>query len=168
MLSRSRHQLHAVVGEGIADVNLLHGLHRGDEVVDRAHRLPLEHVEFAPHDGPLLEPPDAEPGIAAEHLALLVGRGVVEPVAEHEPIELGLGEFERAALLDRILRGDYEERGGQDVGLGADRDLPLLHGLEQRALHLWRCAVDLVGKQQVGEGWTFYDAKLARLRIEHF
>jgi hypothetical protein len=37
------------------------------------------------------------------------------------------------------------------VGLAGDRHLPLLHHLEQRALHLGRRAVDLVGEQQVGE-----------------
>jgi hypothetical protein len=33
----------------------------------------------------------------------------------------------------------------------ADRDLPLLHHLEQGRLHLRRRAVDLVGKQEVAE-----------------
>ena len=37
------------------------------------------------------------------------------------------------------------------MGLAADRDLPLLHGFEQRRLHLGGRAVDLVGKHEIGE-----------------
>ena len=37
------------------------------------------------------------------------------------------------------------------MGLVPDRDLPLLHDLEERALDLGRGAVDLVGEQEVGE-----------------
>ncbi len=40
------------------------------------------------------------------------------------------------------------------VAAVAQRHLPLLHGLEQGRLHLGRCAVDLVGEQQVGEHGT--------------
>ena len=37
------------------------------------------------------------------------------------------------------------------MGRVADRDLALLHHLEQRRLHLRRGAVDLVGEQEVAE-----------------
>ena len=40
---------------------------------------------------------------------------------------------------------------GHLVGLAADRDLVLLHDLEQGGLDLGRRAVDLVGQQEVGE-----------------
>ena len=40
---------------------------------------------------------------------------------------------------------------GQDDGLVADGDLPLLHRLQQRALDLGRGAVDLVGQQDAGD-----------------
>ena len=49
--------------------------------------------------------------------------------------------------LDRILCGHDEERIGNDVRRVADRHLVLLHHLEQRRLHLRRCAVDLVREQ---------------------
>jgi hypothetical protein len=41
--------------------------------------------------------------------------------------------------------------GGSSVALALDRDLRLLHHLEQRGLRLGRRAVDLVGQQQVRE-----------------
>ena len=52
---------------------------------------------------------------------------------------------------------------GQLVGVGADSHLPLLHRLQQRALHLGRGAVDLVGQHDIGE-----HRALARLEIAGF
>ena len=50
--------------------------------------------------------------------------------------------------------------------LAADRDLPLLHRLEQRALHLRGSAVDLVGKDEVREHRAERDLELAELLVE--
>ncbi len=55
---------------------------------------------------------------------------------------------------------------GQGMGLAADRDLPLLHRLEQGALDLGRRAVDLVGQDQVGENGPAVGAEFAGLRLE--
>ena len=70
-----------------------------------------------------------------------------------------------ALLLDRVLRGHDDERIGQGVALVADGDLALLHGFEQRALHLGRRAVDFVCQHQIREDWTELGAELARLLI---
>ena len=78
-------------------------------------------------------------------------RRVADPELEHEAVELGLGQRIGALLLDRVLGGQHEERLGQRVGLPADGDLVLLHGLQQRGLGLGRGAVDLVGQHDVGE-----------------
>ena len=86
-----------------------------------------------------------------DDLELLVLARVVDQDVEHEPVELGLGQRIGAFLLDRVLRGQDEERVGQPVPLAADGDLPLLHRLEQRGLGLGRGAVDLVGQDDVGE-----------------
>ena len=40
---------------------------------------------------------------------------------------------------------------GSGVRVPVERDLVFLHGLEQRALGLWRGAVDLVGEHHVGK-----------------
>ena len=77
---------------------------------------------------------------------LLVVLGVVDEDLQHEAVDLRLGQRVRALGLDRVLCGEREERVGSGEGVGADRDLPLLHHLEQRRLHLGRRAVDLVGE----------------------
>ena len=51
---------------------------------------------------------------------------------------------------------------GSGVADAVDRDLPLLHRLEQRRLGLGRRAVDLVGEQQVGEDRTLAEATARR------
>ena len=82
---------------------------------------------------------------------LVLDRGVVDHELEQEAVDLRLGQGVGALGLDRVLRGEHEERLGHAVRLAADRDLVLLHRLEQRGLHLGGRAVDLVGEQQVGE-----------------
>ena len=52
------------------------------------------------------------------------------------------------------------------VGLVADGHLLLLHGFQQRALHLGRGAVDLVGQQQIGEDRSLAGVKVGGLGIE--
>ena len=81
---------------------------------------------------------------------------------QHEAVELRFGQRVGALLLDRVLRRHDEERLGQPVGLLADGDLPLLHRLEQRRLHLGRRAVDLVGEHEVGEDRAALGAELLR------
>ena len=90
-------------------------------------------------------------GHAVQDLPLLLLRGVGDRQLEHEAVDLGLGQRIGAFLLDRVLRGQHQERLGQRIGLVADGDLPLLHRFEQRALHLGRRAVDFVGQDDVGE-----------------
>ena len=92
-------------------------------------------------------------------------RRVVDQDLQHEAIELRFGQRVRAFLLDRVLRRQHEERLGQRVGLVADRDLALLHRLEQRALHLGRRAVDLVGEDEVGEDRALRGRNSPRARV---
>ena len=90
----------------------------------------------------------------------------MQPVTEHESVELRLGELERAALFDGILRRGDDEGRGQRKGVVADGDPALLHRLEQRALDLGRGAVDFVGEQQVREHGAPMDAEFAGPLIE--
>ncbi len=83
------------------------------------------------------------------HLVAL--RRVVDDELEHEAVDLRLGQRVRALGLDRVLRREHEERRRHRVRVVADRDLVLLHDLEQRRLHLGGRAVDLVGEQEVAE-----------------
>ena len=70
---------------------------------------------------------------------------------EQEPVELRLGEGIGALHLERVLRREHEERRIERVALPGDRDLVLLHRLEQAGLGLRRRPVDLVGEDEVGE-----------------
>ena len=89
------------------------------------------------------------------------GGRIVDLDVEHEAVELGLGQRIGAFLLDRVLRGDREERLGQRIGRLADRHFALLHRLQQRGLGLGRRAVDFVGQQDVGEDRPFDEAEIA-------
>ena len=51
------------------------------------------------------------------------------------------------------------------MSLAIDRDLPLLHRFEERALRLGRRAVDLVRKEHVREDGPFVHDELARLVV---
>ena len=88
---------------------------------------------------------------APEHLDLVLLARVSEGRPQEEAVELGFGQRVRALVLDRVLRRDDEERGLEQVRLALDRDLALLHRLEQRRLRLRGRAVDLVGEKEVGE-----------------
>ena len=53
-------------------------------------------------------------------------------------------------MLDRVLGCQHPERFGKSDRFVADGDLSLLHRLEQRALDLGGCPIDLVGKENAG------------------
>ena len=53
-------------------------------------------------------------------------------------------------MLDRVLGRQHPESIRQRDGFVSDGDLPLLHGLEQGALNLGRCSIDLVGEEDAG------------------
>ena len=96
----------------------------------------------------------------------LLGLGrVADDDLHHESVDLGLRQGVGALGLDRVLRREDEERVRDLVGLAADRDLALLHDLEQRALDLGRRPVDLVGEQQVREDRPERRPELARLLV---
>ncbi len=78
---------------------------------------------------------------------------------EQEAVELGLGEGIGALHLERVLGREHEERRIEREALAGDRDLVLLHRLEQRGLRLRRRPVDLVGEDEVGEDRSGLEAE---------
>src|SRR2546423_1613863 len=52
------------------------------------------------------------------------------------------------------------------MGLTANGDLPLLHGLEQSALNFGRGAIDFVGEDQIGENWALVSGEFSCLRLK--
>ena len=47
-----------------------------------------------------------------------------------EPVKLGLGQRERALVLDRVLRGQHDERSRQGICHAVNRHLALFHRLK--------------------------------------
>jgi AcrR family transcriptional regulator len=84
-----------------------------------------------------------------------VGGGrIAEFDAHQEPVELRLWQRKGPNLVRRILRRHDEEWVRERMRDTVHGYLALFHGLEQRALRLWRCAVDLIGEHQLGEDRT--------------
>src|SRR4051794_26727273 len=141
------------------DPVLLARIARGGGQLDRVlHDAPVDEHRVG---GALV----ARERLRGEHLADLGGRyeralddgdlvavvRVADHELEHEAVDLRLGQRVGALGLDRVLRRQHEEGQRHVVGVVADRDLALLHHLEQGGLHLGGRAVDLVGEQEVAE-----------------
>ena len=101
-------------------------------------------------------------GVAVEEEAHLdLRRRVADADAHHEAIELRLGQRKGAGEVLRVLRRDDEERIRQRNRLSVERDLPLVHRLEQRRLRARARAVDLVGEEDVREDRPLAEDELA-------
>ena len=102
---------------------------------------------------------------APHDLKLFVGIGIADRELEHEAIDLRFRQRVRALLLDRILSREHQERIVELVRVLADRDGVLLHGLQQRGLHLRGRAVDFIGQNHVREDRPLLGLELLILRI---
>ena len=97
-------------------------------------------------------------------LDLLGLRRVVQLDQEHEAVELRFGQRVGSFLLDRVLRGQHQERRFQRQRLPQHGDLVFLHRFEHRRLGLGRGPVDLVGQDDVGEHRPVHELELAPSR----
>ncbi len=100
-----------------------------------------------------------------KHLAFGGAIGVAEAQAQHEAVELRIGQRIGAGEIERVLGGDDEERGGQQVAVAVDRHLALGHRLEQGTLCLRRRAVDFIGEQELGEQRSRMEFERARFAL---
>ena len=107
------------------------------------------------------DPVDLRGGRAAGDFEFFLEIRIVHEHLEHEAVLLRFGQRIGSFLLDRVLRGQHEERIGQRMPHAADRHLPLLHRFEQRGLRFRRRAVDFVGQDHVGEQRPFEKAEFA-------
>ena len=105
--------------------------------------------------------------LAADDVELLFGTRVAELGLEEEAVELGLGQRERALLLDRVLRRHEEERRRHLARHPVDGHLVLGHRLEQGRLRLRHRTVDLVDEQHVREDRAGAELELADALVEH-
>src|SRR5262249_21189393 len=80
-----------------------------------------------------------------------VGRGIANEQLQEEAIHLGFRQGIGPLLIDRVHGRQDHEGSRQGERLSGDGTLAFLHRLEQGALHLGRCAVDLINQDQVRE-----------------
>jgi hypothetical protein len=149
-VARHVRELHRVGDDRAVDVDVAHHFREALEVRDSQSLAHLGHaLQRAPDDG-----------------CLLAGARVVDEQLQQEAVDLRLGQRVGALGLDRVLRREHEERRGHGERLPADRDLALLHDLQQRRLHLRRRAVDLVREQEVAEHGPELDVEARGVRAE--
>jgi hypothetical protein len=99
------------------------------------------------------------------HLLQLVGVRQVD--LQQKPVTLRLGQVVDTVGFDGILRGQHQERFGKGETPAADAHLSFGHRLQQSGLHLGRCAVDLVGQDDVAEYRPQFDVEGLRRRPPH-
>ena len=102
-------------------------------------------------------------------LGLVVG--IVDVDLHQEAVELRFRKGIGALLLDRVLGGEHVEGARHVVTVAGDRDVVLLHRLQQRRLGARARAVDLVGHQQLPEDRARDEAEAALAAgalLQHF
>ena len=101
--------------------------------------------------------------VEAHDVPLLLLLGVGDFGFEHKPVDLRLGQRIGTLLLDGVLGCQHKEWLGQTECLVANGYLPLLHSLQECALHLCGRTVNLVGQHKVGEDGAFFHCELLAL-----
>ncbi len=110
-------------------------------------------------------------GRVEQDFALGVLARIVDVDLHQEAVELRFRKRIGAFLLERVLRRQHMERLRQIVPRARDRDVLLLHRLEQCGLRARRGAVDLVGHQELREHRTGDEAEIALAAgafLQHF
>ena len=166
MLAGALDDVDDVFQEDIGNVNLVNSLGGRDEVLGCTDGFSADEVKFRFGNCAAVFLRDAEFEVPAEDFFFFVRCRVVQPMAEHEAVELGFGELEGSGLLDGVLSRDDEKRGGQGKGFRSESDFALLHRFEKRALDLGSSAVDFVGEEEVGKDGAFMSPEGAGLLVE--
>ena len=90
-------------------------------------------------------------GGAVDDFGQFVRVRIADDDFEEEAVELRFGQRIGAFLVNRVLRGQDEERFDEFADFAAGGDLFFLHGFEHGGLRLGRGAIDFVGENQVRE-----------------
>ncbi len=152
LLARGAHELDDPAVERVVDVDVLRRRAELLDLVEADHRLErLERMRVA---------------LLGEDPQLVLDARVAERGAEEEAVELGLGQRERALVLDRVLGREQQEGVRQLSRDAVDRHLLLGHRLEQRGLRLRSRPVDLVDEDDVREDRAGPELEPARLLVE--
>jgi hypothetical protein len=123
VLARAVQQRDDIAAQGVGGVHAARRVLDGQQLGRRGHR--LEHVDAV---GDL---------VGAEHGDLARRRRIAHRHARHEAVDLRLGQRVGALELDRVLRGQHDERARQLVRVHVDGHAPLLHALEQDPTASW-------------------------------
>ena len=96
-------------------------------------------------------------GGAGDDFALFIAVRVINFDEEKEAVFLRFRQRIGAFLFDGILSGENKKGLWQLIGCLADGHAFFLHGFEQGGLSLWRCAVDFVSQDDLGENGTLLE-----------
>jgi hypothetical protein len=138
-------------------------LHRLGDVDGADSRLALDYVHGLHHVGDVVEGVPVDLG--AEDLLLGLAVGVADRHAHEEAVELRLRQRIGAVVVGGVLRGDHEERLGQDVRIPVDGDDRLGHALQKAGLRARGRAVDLVRQDDVAENGAGHEIDLGSLLV---
>ena len=93
------------------------------------------------------EAPAAAP--AAEEFQFILRTGIPDGQPQRKAVQLGIGQKLGTRGPRRILGGNDQEGLGHRMGYPVHRDLPLLHGLQQRRLGAAGGPVELIGQEEI-------------------
>ena len=134
--ARRRDERHHVIEDRLLGVHAL-GL-----------RLEVEHLLDAEHRDERVR--RRHTGAAQDRL-LVAARGVADPDAQEESVELRFGQRVRPLVLERVLSREHHEGTRQLVRRVVERHLGFIHRFQQTRLGLRGGSIDLVGQDDVGE-----------------
>ena len=92
-----------------------------------------------------------------KHHRLLLVRRIPDRQLQQEAVQLRLRQHERALHLHRIQRRQNQKRRTQTHRCSVDRNLLLLHRLQQRRLRPRRRPIDLIRQQNLREDRTLFE-----------
>ncbi|VTQ84186.1 Uncharacterised protein [Stenotrophomonas maltophilia] len=96
-------------------------MHLAYRSLQRDHRLGVHHLRYRV---------GGAAGGLFQDLPFLVFAGVIHQNVQQKTIQLCFRQRVGAGLLDRVLRGQHEERRGQCVGGAGVADRAFLHGFQ--------------------------------------
>ena len=134
--ARSTYQCPRVSQDGVADRHLSRRLPQTQQIVppnDRQNRFDLAR------------------GHVPRHRPFLLVTEVSQSDRKEETIKLRRGQWSALLRFKRTLRDQDEERHGERMGLAADGNVAIFHGVEQHSLELRRGLINVGGDDQVRE-----------------
>src|SRR5262245_61887495 len=99
----------------------------------------------------------------SDHLTLRFECRILDADLHHEAVQLGFGQWVCSFVFNRVLSRKDRQYGRKRMRGSVDRDLALLHGLQQRRLCFCRSAVDFIRKYDIGKQRSGTEPELGRL-----